>query len=82
MASSGFVIYLNVPPYTLWERTRNDRNRPLLQVEDPLSKLKELYAQRDPFYREVADLVIDGGRTNAHSLLQLIVEKVEERWKQ
>ena len=81
MASSGFVIYLNVPPYTLWERTRNDRNRPLLQVEDPLSKLKELYAQRDPFYREVADLVIDGGRTNTHSLLQLIVEKVEERWK-
>ena len=81
MASSGFVIYLNVPPYTLWERTRNDRNRPLLQVEDPLSKLKELYTQRDPFYREVADLVIDGGRTNAHSLLQLITEKVEERWK-
>jgi len=81
MVSSGFVIYLNVPPYTLWERTRNDRNRPLLQVEDPLSKLKELYAQRDPFYREVADLVIDGGRTNTHSLLQLIAEKVEERWK-
>lgn len=81
MASSGFVIYLNVPPYTLWERTRNDRNRPLLQVEDPLSKLKALYAQRDPFYREVADLVIDGGRTSTHSLLQLIVEKVEERWK-
>lgn len=81
MASSGFVIYLNVPPYTLWERTRNDRNRPLLQVEDPLSKLKELYAQRDPFYREVADLVIEGGRTNVHSLLQLITEKVEERWK-
>jgi len=81
IASSGFVIYLNVPPSTLWERTRNDRNRPLLQVEDPLAKLKELYAQRDPFYREVADLVIDGGRTNAHSLLQLITEKVEERWK-
>lgn len=82
MASSGFVVYLNVPPHTLWERTRNDRNRPLLQVEDPLSKLKELYAQRDPFYREVADLVIDGGRTSGHTLLQLIAEKVEERWKQ
>ena len=81
MASSGFVVYLNVPPVTLWERTRNDRNRPLLQVEDPLLRLKELYAQRDPYYREVADLVIDGGRTNAHRLLQLITEKVEERWK-
>ena len=81
MTSSGFVVYLNVPPYTLWERTRHDRNRPLLQVDDPLLKLKELYALRDPFYREVADLVIDGGRTNAHSLLHLIAEKVEERWK-
>lgn len=81
MASSGFVVYLNVPPHTLWERTRHDRNRPLLQVEDPLLKLQELYAQRDPLYRDVADLVIDGNRTNAHAILQLIVEKVEERWK-
>jgi len=81
MTSSGFVVYLNVPPFTLWERTRHDRNRPLLQVEDPLLKLQELYAQRDPFYRDVADLVIDGNRTNAHSVLQLIAEKVEERWK-
>ena len=81
MTSSGFVVYLNVPPFTLWERTRHDRNRPLLQVEDPLLKLQELYAQRDPFYRDVADLVIDGNRTNAHSVLKLIAEKVEERWK-
>src|ERR1035437_7461517 len=76
MTSSGFVVYLNVPPHTLWDRTR-----PLLQVEDPLLKLKELYSQRDPLYREVADLVIDGGRTNAGSLLQLISKEVEERWK-
>jgi len=81
MVSSGFVVYLNVPPFTLWERTRHDRNRPLLQVEDPLLRLKELYAQRDPYYREVADIVVDGNRTNAHSVLQLIAEKVEERWK-
>lgn len=78
MASSGFVVYLNVLPQMLWERTRHDRNRPLLQVEDPLTKLKELYVQRDPFYREVADLVVEGGRTNTHSLMQLIAEKVEE----
>ena len=81
MVSTGFVVYLNVPPQTLWERTRHDRNRPLLQVENPLLRLQELYSQRDPLYREVADLVIDGGRTNTNSLLQLIAEKVEERWK-
>ena len=81
MASSGFVVYLNVPPPILWERTRHDRNRPLLQVEDPMRKLTELYELRDPLYREVADLIIDGGRITAHNLLQQIVEKVEERWK-
>lgn len=81
MRGSGFVVYLNVPPTILWERTRHDRNRPLLQVDDPLHKLQELYAIRDPLYREVADLVIDGGRVSAQSVLQLIVEEIEEQWK-
>lgn len=81
LKASGFVVYLNVPPHTLWERTRNDRNRPLLQVDDPLLRLKELYAQRDPFYREVADLVVDGSRINAQGVLQLLIEEVGERWK-
>ena len=81
MKASGFVVYLNVPPHTLLERTRNDRNRPLLQVADPLLRLKELFVQRDPFYREVADLVVDGGRRNAQGVLQLLIKEVGERWK-
>ena len=81
MKASGFVVYLNVPPHTLLERTRNDRNRPLLQVADPLLRLKELFVQRDPFYREVADLVVDGGRSNAQGVLQLLIREVGERWK-
>ncbi len=78
---SGFVVYLNVPPHILLERTRHDRNRPLLQVADPLLKLKELFLQRDPLYREVADLVIDGSRTNAQGVLQLLIKEVGDRWK-
>ena len=81
LRASGFVVYLNVPPHTLWERTRHDRNRPLLQVDDPLLKLKELYSQRDPLYREVADLVVDGSRINAQGILQLLIKEVGERWK-
>jgi len=81
LKASGFVIYLNVPPQALWERTRHDKNRPLLQVGDPLQKLRELYAQRDPLYREVADLVVDGSRLNAQGVLQLLMREVEERWK-
>jgi len=78
---SGFVVYLNVPPYTLWERTSHDRNRPLLQVDNPLLKLEELYSQRDPLYRDVADLVVDCSRTNAHGVLQLLIREVGEQWK-
>jgi shikimate kinase len=81
LRASGFVVYLNVPPHILWERTRSDRNRPLLQVTDPLLRLMELFSQRDPFYREVADLVVDGGRSSAPGILQLLVKEVGERWK-
>ena len=44
------------------QRTQHDRNRPLLQVPDPLGKIRELYAARDPLYREVAQIVFEGGR--------------------
>jgi shikimate kinase len=81
MSVSGFVVYLNVPPSTLLERTRHDRNRPLLQVADPLQRLKDLFSQRDPLYREVADLIIDGGRISAQGVLQLLIKEVGERWK-
>lgn len=81
LRASGFVVYLSVPPHALYERTRHDRNRPLLQVEDPLLRLRELYSQRDPIYRELADLVIDGGRMNASGILQVLIKEYGERWK-
>ncbi len=81
MRGSGLVVYLNVPPQTLWERTRHDRNRPLLQVADPLLKLNQLFAIRDPLYREVANLIVDGSRTNAQGVLQFLLKEISERWK-
>ena len=80
LTQSGFVVYLNVPAQILWERTRSDKNRPLLKVEDPLRKLQQLSAQRDPLYREVADLVIDGGRINAQGVMQLIIKEFGDQW--
>ena len=59
LRQSGTVIYLHATPRLLFERTRLDPNRPLLQVADPMAKLEELFAQRDPLYREVADIVIN-----------------------
>lgn len=79
MRASGFVAYLDVPPHQLWERTKRDRNRPLLQVEDPLRRLHELHEQRDALYREVADRVIDGSRLHAQDILKLLLGEVEAR---
>lgn len=64
----GRVIYLRAAPEDLWKRTRRDRNRPLLQTANPLAKLKELHAQRDPLYSEVADLVVDTGAQSVGTL--------------
>ena len=62
----GTVIYLHAMPRLLFERTRLDPNRPLLQVADPMQKIEQLFAERDPLYREVADIVINslGGSIN------------------
>lgn len=80
LRKSGVVIYLNVPPRILCERTRADKNRPLLRVDDPLAKLQQLFAARDPLYREVADLVIDGSRVNAQGVVQLLMKEYGSRW--
>lgn len=56
------VIYLRSQPEELFRRLRNDRKRPLLQVADPLQRLRELFAQRDPLYQEVAHHTIETGR--------------------
>lgn len=53
------VIYLRAMVPCLFERTRNNARRPLLQVADRRAKLEELFEQRDPLYRETAHLTVD-----------------------
>ncbi|WP_041642861.1 shikimate kinase [Azoarcus olearius] len=72
LAQRGIVVYLNVPPHILWERTRHDRNRPLLQVENPRQRIEQLHKERDPLYREVADIIVDGGRGNPGAMVRQI----------
>jgi shikimate kinase len=62
LKSNGTVVYLHADPVTLRERTRKSRHRPLLNAADPLARLAELYAQRDPLYRDVADGVVESDR--------------------
>ncbi len=76
MQTQGIVIYLQANVHDLWQRTRNDKNRPLLQTTDPLAKLNELFVQRDPLYLEVADIVVQTGRQSVQSLMLHLVEKI------
>ncbi len=77
LRNSGMVIYLRGTPEHLFERTRHDRNRPLLQTADPLAKLRELYQQRDPLYREIADIVIDTGRQSVGGMTRVLCGKLD-----
>ncbi len=61
LKQNGVVIYLRANVHELWIRTRNDKNRPLLQNTDARSKLEKLFRQRDPLYRQVAHFVVDTG---------------------
>ncbi len=81
LADRGVVIYLHGQPKDLWYRTRHDKSRPLLQGADPLERLISLYQQRDPLYREIADIVVDTGRQSARGLLVQLLPKVRERCK-
>ena len=74
LQSSGIVIYLRAHVNELWLRTRNDKNRPLLQTDNPREKLEQLLKVRDPHYVEIADFVVD----TASQPVSNIVNKIEQ----
>ena len=69
LCCNGIVVYLKSTIHDLWQRTRHDRNRPLLQTADPHTKLKNMYEQRDPLYAQVANLIMPTGKQSAQSLV-------------
>lgn len=73
----GQVVYLRSSPEEVYRRLRHDRNRPLLQVADPLQRLRDLYEVRDPLYRETAHYVIETGRPSVATLVNMIVMQLE-----
>jgi len=75
LKANGTVVYLRASVSELWNRTRHDRNRPLLHTADPHARLCELHAQRDPLYREVADITMETGSQS----LKTLVAKLEQR---
>ena len=62
LRDNGTVVYLHAEPLTVFGRVRKSRHRPLLNTPDKLARLEELYRDRDPLYRDVADHVVGHDR--------------------
>ncbi|MBX3658344.1 MAG: shikimate kinase [Ramlibacter sp.] len=73
----GHVVYLRASPEELFRRLRHDVSRPLLQVADPLGRLRELHAVRDPLYGETAHFRIETGRTSLQTLVNKVIMQLE-----
>ena len=71
------VLYLRSTPEDLFRRLRHDTQRPLLQVRDPMAKLREMFAQRDPLYRRCANFVLETGRPSVHGLVNMALMQLE-----
>jgi shikimate kinase len=77
LAARGVVIYLHCSPEQQYARTSRDRNRPLLATDDPLGRLRELMAERDPLYRQVADMVVSTEKRGTSSVVKEIRRRLE-----
>ena len=71
------VFYLRSTPEDLHRRLRHDTHRPLLQVGDPLRRLRELYRERDPLYRRTAHYVVETPRPSVPALLNMVLMQAE-----
>ncbi len=75
--SRSHVFYLRASPEELQRRLRHDTQRPLLQVADPLARLRELYRTRDPLYRRAAHFVVESPRPSVHGLVGMVLMQLE-----
>lgn len=79
LRARGTVVYLKASVKDLLNRTRNDKNRPLLQTADPRTRLNELFEVRDPLYRAVAHVTIDTGSQSLAILVSRLHQMLESR---
>ncbi len=77
LAARGFVIYLQCSTQQQFERTAKDKNRPLLDADDPMAELEKLMEIRAPLYKETSDLVVSTEQRGATGVMREIISKIE-----
>lgn len=70
------VVYLRASPEDIYQRLRNDQKRPLLQVPDPLARLRALYEERAPLYQQTAHFTVDTGRGRVHGVIDGLLARL------
>ncbi len=77
----GSVVYLRAEIEILVERTRRDRNRPLLQTPDPRAKLEEIMRVREPLYLATAHVIIETDRRNPQMVARDVADNLKSLWQ-
>ena len=78
LRSRGHVVYLTASVEQLFRRTSKDKSRPLLQGDDPKKQIITLLEQRDPLYRDVADIVLRTGDQSIQHAVSDVIKQLEE----
>jgi shikimate kinase len=82
LRSRGFVVYLETTVEQQLKRLAHDRKRPLLAAPDRRERLLAMAAEREPLYRETADLVIAAGQSGSSSAAaRRLMEELERHWQ-
>lgn len=69
----GRVVYLKVTPEAVYERLKNDTTRPLLQVENPMERIRTLLAVRAPVYERCADVIVEVSDKSFEKIIEQIL---------
>jgi shikimate kinase len=70
----GYVVWLVVSPTEILHRTRRNKNRPLLNTNNPEEAIRALLEQRTPAYRNTAHLAIETDKLTFPEITTGIIE--------
>ncbi len=76
LKASGTVVYLCASLDDLLERTSKDKNRPLLQTDNPRETLQNILNERDPIYRQLADIILETNKMTVHTAVKRLEELI------
>lgn len=79
LQEQALVIYLKTSVRQQFERTRRDRNRPLLQQKDPRGVLENLFRTRDPIYQSLADIVMTTDRKSPRLVVRQLMNRMRPK---